>query len=273
MIYDIHCHLDFSPEGVHAAQQLHGRVAAVSNTVTPEGFQAAADAFAASGNVHIGLGLHPWQAEAPDFARQLEAFEALAPQCPFVGEVGLDFSARRTATREQQCAAFDRVVRACTEPCAAASPSAGGIVSIHAVQAVDQVIDAFDRVGALGSLTEPASVGGRALVLHSFNGTSDQLHRAVRAGFFFSVGPRLLATKRGRAYVRAIPDSRLLLETDLPAHAGEAFSADRWLDALEGALHALADARGESPDAVAATVAQTSERLFGASPTASQRHG
>ena len=31
---------------------------------------------------------------------------------------------------------------------------------------------------------------------------------------FFSVGPHMLASKRGRAYAQAIPRDRLLLETD-----------------------------------------------------------
>lgn len=262
MLYDMHCHLDFSDEGAAIARSMTGLVAAFSATVDPDRFDRATDRLACAPQVRVGLGLHPWQASSPHFDDQAERFVARAAACPFIGEVGLDFSPRRLQTREAQMRAFDRVVRALVSHDA---PFPHGIVSIHAVRAVDEVVDAFERCGATACsrLAPPASAGGRVLVLHSFAGTSDQLHRAVEAGFHFSVGPRMLATKRGRAYARAIPVERILVETDMPSHEGDPFSADAWREALEGSLATIADARGDDAWALRDAVAATSARILG----------
>ena len=72
----------------------------------------------------------------------------------------------------------------------------------------------------------------------------------------------MLATKRGRAYARALPPDRLLLETDLPAQgAGRADAADAE-SALQGALCELASLRGESPADLAACLARTGARVL-----------
>lgn len=262
MLYDMHCHLDFSDEGPSIARSVGERIAAFSATVDPCRFDRTCAAFADAPRVRVGLGLHPWQAASPHFDEQVELFVARVAACPFVGEVGLDFSPRRSETREAQMHAFDRVVRALVE---GDSSFANGIVSIHAVHAADEAIDAFERFGATARsrFANPARAAGRALVLHSFAGASDQLHRAIEAGFFFSVGPRMLAAKRGRAYARAIPVERLLLETDMPAHAGDSFSADVWRDSLESSLAALAEARGDDAEALRAVLSATSARLLG----------
>lgn len=263
MLYDMHCHLDFSDEGVAAASAMYGRIAAFSATVDPRDFDRVRAYFAGCAHIRVGLGLHPWQASSPDFAEQVDAFVARVSSCAFVGEVGLDFSPQRASTRDSQVAAFERIVRACVEH--PVEPAAGGIVSIHAVRAVDETIDVFVRTGVVSAsgAQEPFFLGGRAPVIHSFNGTSDQLQRAVKAGFFFSVGPRLLATKRGRAYVRAIPRSRLLFETDMPSHARDPFSAAAWQAALEGAAESLAAARGEDVAGLCEAVSETSARILG----------
>ena len=57
-------------------------------------------------------------------------------------------------------------------------------------------------------------------IFHRFGGTSDELTRLIRAGGYISVNPRMLRTKRGRAYVSQVPVDRLLLETDLPREPG-----------------------------------------------------
>ena len=54
---------------------------------------------------------------------------------------------------------------------------------------------------------------------------------------------KMLATRSGRRFARAIPDSMLLLESDLPAHEGAAFSAELWRHELDGALRDMADIR------------------------------
>lgn len=99
-------------------------------------------------------------------------------------------------------------------------------------------------------------------ILHWYSGPSDQLHRAIGAGCYFSVGPRMLATKRGREYARIIPESRLLLETDMPASAGKPYSAEEWQADLLAALNQLAEIRHIPIQHLREAIACTSKALL-----------
>ena len=172
-------------------------------------------------------------------------FERLAKDERFIGEVGLDFGRDRAATRDAQVAAFERVARACA--------GGGKVLSIHAVKAAGEALDVLERAGALV---------GNACIFHWFSGTSDELQRAVRAGCFFSINPRMLASKRGRAYAQAVPAERLLLETDAPSQPGERYDAPAEAARLAAMLEALADLRRTPRDDLAARIARTSRQLF-----------
>ncbi len=226
---DMHCHLDFSSDMAALARlaQAHG-VAAFTNTVTPEGYLAAREALAGFPNVRAGAGLHPWWvADGRCGAEQVELACELARASQFVGEIGLDFAPRREGTFEPQTVAFERLVAACCE-------QGGKVVSIHAVRSATAVLDILERHNA---------THGNACILHWFSGSSQELVRARELGCNFSVNPNMLATKRGRAYVRQIPPEHLLLETDLPEAEGAdvAHAGPEWIQALKTAAQGVAD--------------------------------
>ena len=226
VLADMHCHLDFSSDMVALAHLAQARgVAAFSNTVTPEGYLAAHDALAGFPNVRTGVGLHPWWvADGRCGAEQVELACRLIQETRFVGEVGLDFAPRREGTFETQLDAFERIVDAC---CA----QGGKVISIHAVRSATAVLDVLERHHATHS---------NACILHWFSGSSQELARARELGCHFSVNPNMLATKRGRAYVRQIPPERLLLETDLPEEGEIATQAGpAWIAQLEYAAQML----------------------------------
>lgn len=281
-LFDMHCHLDFLPDadalGLAREAEAYG-ISAFSNTVTPAGFERVRALFGACGNVRVGVGLHPWwvtgnesgglyapeeksaaavatsKNAAPGSMRAAEAarswsdyLDQLLPrvrQTPFVGEVGLDFAPRHEDTREEQIAVFDAVLDACM--------GGGKVISIHAVRSASAVLDMLEAHGTCAS---------NACILHWFSGTSDELTRAIRLGCYFSINPRMLATKRGHAYVRAIPRERLLLETDMPADEGAPYSAEEWDRDLRGVLAALADVRDEYADDLGEVIARTSAQLL-----------
>ena len=223
---DMHCHLDFSSDMAALARlaQAHG-VAAFSNTVTPEGYLAAGEALAGFPNVRVGVGLHPWWvADGRCGAEQVELACQLIQETRFVGEVGLDFTPRREGTFETQLDAFERIIDACCT-------QGGKVISIHAVRSATAVLDVLERHGATRS---------NACILHWFSGSSQELARARELGCHFSVNPNMLATKRGRAYVRQIPPEQLLLETDLPDERTDAAQAGpAWIAQLEYAAQML----------------------------------
>ena len=227
---DMHCHLDFSSDMAALARLAQARrVAAFSNTVTPEGFLAARAALAGFANVAVGVGLHPWWvADGRCGAEQVELACDLVRTSQFVGEVGLDFAPRREGTFAQQTDAFERVIEAC---CA---QGGGKVVSIHAVRSATAVLDTLERHGAARR---------NACILHWFSGSGQELARARELGCYFSINPAMFASKRGRAYVRQIPPDRLLLETDLPEEGADAAQAGpAWIGALRQAAQSLADA-------------------------------
>ena len=231
VLADMHCHLDFSSDMAAVARlaQAHG-VAAFSNTVTPEGYLAARDALAGFPNVRTGVGLHPWWvADGRCGAEQVELACRLIQETRFVGEVGLDFAPRREGTFETQLDAFERIVNAC---CAQNSK----VISIHAVRSATAVLDVLERHRTTRS---------NACILHWFSGSSQELARARELGCHFSVNPNMLATKRGRAYVRQIPPERLLLETDLPEEGEVAAQAGpAWIVQLKRAAELLGEILG-----------------------------
>ena len=248
-LFDMHCHLEFCADVSAAARELAAAgVGVFSNTVTLAEFAAQQVALAGAANVRVGCGLHPWWADE-DAAADLDALCAAVERQRFVGEVGLDFSPARVATRQAQMAALSQVADVCGRV-------GGKVVSLHAVRAVDDVLDVLEGAGAL------AEAAGNACIIHWFSGTSDQLTRARRLGAFFSVNPRMLQSKRGRAYAQAIPGNRLLLETDLPAQAGAPWDAERVRQLLGQTACQLAELRGEDVADLQERIAATSRALL-----------
>lgn len=277
MLFDMHCHLDFANDAITIAEQAAKlSIGALSATVTPDGYARAHQTFSGSmPHMRVGLGLHPWWvADGRCGEEAVALFEQLAPAARWIGEIGLDFAGARGEedARAAQLTAFDRALAAICDKgpsedaSLGATPSSRGtpfassarsacpkLISLHAVRAAEFVLDALERSGA----TEH-----HHCIFHWFSGTSDDLTRAVRAGCFFSVNARMLATKRGRAYARAIPEDHLLLETDAPTHEDASWSALAWRDQLEATLAMLADARATSPTQLAEKLAEISAYLL-----------
>lgn len=246
-LFDLHCHLDFAPDARRAAEAARAcGLGALSVTVTPAGYERAACELAGVPHVRVGLGLHPWWvASGACGEADVATFERLAPATRFIGEVGLDFGRSHEEARAVQAAAFERVALACA--------GGGKVLSIHAVKAAGEVLDVLERSRA---------VDGNACVFHWFSGTSDDLQRAVRLGCLFSINPRMLAAKRGRAYAQAVPADRLLLETDAPSAEGEPYDAVAVRGQLDRMLDDLAELRRTSRDDLSARVTATSRALL-----------
>lgn len=246
---DMHCHLDFA-EG---AMQIAAEAAAdgrrlLSMTVDPRDFERVRRMLSPSPNVDVAAGLHPWWvADGRCGDSETELLASLAARTRFVGEVGLDFAKRHAGTEEAQVRAFEHVMSACAR-------EGGKVVSIHALRAGDAVLDVLERTGACESC---------ACILHWFSGSSGQLQRAMRLGCWFSLNDRMMATGRGREYAKAMPLSRMLLETDLPSRAGEACTYARMSASLDACLSAVERARGMQ---CGAAILENSLRLLDGRP-------
>lgn len=205
--------------------------------------------------VKLALGLHPWWVSADEdcLAEELRAFDAALSETHYMGEVGLDFSKRRIAMRDAQLCAFRHIAGACAK-------AGGKVLSIHCVKAYDDALSILKSSGCLASCT---------CIFHWFSGSFPQLAQAVDAGCFFSVSARMLETKKGREYAKAIPLQKLLLETDAPAavdpereHPSIAYSYDQMRCQLVETIRLLARVRNIGEAELAAIVQQNAREVF-----------
>lgn len=198
-LHDMHCHLDFARDPrsfAHAAAQDGAHVFA--NTVTPAGFRQARELLAGFNNIHLGIGLHPWYIADAD--AQVEQLLSSLDSTNFVGEIGLDFSKKKIETAETQQAVLRTILEVCGK-------QGGKLISLHAIKSADAVLDMLEASGSLTSCS---------CIFHWFSGSNDELHRAIKSGCYFSVGPFMANSRRGREYIKVIPAKQLLLETDYP---------------------------------------------------------
>ena len=251
-LIDTHCHLDFAGNAAELAAAYAACGGALSGTCEPRDFERVRSKLAPyAPRVRVGLGLHPWWvADGICGEGEVALFERLAPAAFLISEVGLDFQPRRVDTRDAQIEAFERV---CV---AAARPSAEfprRIMSIHSSAAATCTLDVLERTGCLDACI---------CIFHWFSGSQEELTRAIDAGCLFSVNERMLKTKRGRAYARAIPEGRLLIETDFPGKPGTTALAVDVAPRLERTMSLLAEARGADERSLASAIADASERLL-----------
>lgn len=250
-VWDMHVHLDFmnnADEIVKEAEELG--LGLFSVTVTPQGYMYSTRNIEEKEHVCLGVGLHPWWA-ADGRCSSDDAFLAadLIRDIRFVGEIGLDNSPKHVSpdSLPAQLSAFQTICKACA---ASASPSSPKILSIHSVRAAGLSMDMLEESGCFSNCR---------CIFHWFTGSSDELNRAIRSGFMFSVNEMMLNTRRGREYARQIPADRLLLETDLPPGEHIPFSALKILESLERSLDILREIRGMDMRRI---ICENSERIL-----------
>lgn len=251
-LIDTHCHLDFAGNAAELAAAYAACGGALSGTCDPRDFDRVRSKLAPyAPRVRVGLGLHPWWvADGTCGEGEVALFERLAPTAPLISEVGLDFQPRRADTRDAQIEALERVCAAAARP-SAEFPRR--IMSIHSSAAAACVLDVLERTGCLDACI---------CIFHWFSGSQEELTRAIDVGCLFSVNERMLKTKRGRAYARAIPEGRLLIETDFPGKPGTTALAVDVAPRLERTMSLLAAARGDDERSLASAIAAASKRFL-----------
>lgn len=231
-LFDAHCHLDLMahPDAVADEATALG-LGLFDCGVDPRDFASVHGRTRRPPTVIKGIGLHPWWlADGHCGFDEINLLCEVAAQERYIGEVGLDFSARFAGSEPLQTQALDQLCEALAQ-----HPLTGRVISIHAVRSAGTVLDILESHGLL--IPNPSSP---VIIFHWFSGTSDELVRARDAGCYFSVNERMLASKRGREYARQIPLDRLLLETDSPAEPNTETSAQSLIRSLESASEHVA---------------------------------
>lgn len=196
-LIDFHCHLDLyrDPNRVVAEATRRGTYV-LSVTTTPSAYTGTRALAPKQGRIRTALGLHPEIAVARE--HELPLFESLLATTNYVGEVGLDGSRPHRHSLERQTSILMEILLLCAR-------AGGKIITLHSRGAESLVLDVLE--------TEPLA---GSPVLHWFNGSKRQIERASERGCWFSVGPAMLNSARGRECVRHMPVERILPETDGP---------------------------------------------------------
>lgn len=194
---DLHCHIDLYPDPVAVLDEAERRgVFVLAVTTTPKAWRGTNALVANRRRVRVALGLHPEVAAAR--RSEVALLCGLLPEARYVGEIGIDGSPPHRQSVDVQTQIFCRILAECEN-------HGGRILSVHSRGAAQRVLDAVADHPRAGMP-----------ILHWFSGTKADLKRAVDLGCWFSVGPAMVRSQKGRDLVAAIPIDRLLTETDAP---------------------------------------------------------
>jgi len=199
MLIDTHFHLDLMENMQTLIREFRNAdVGVIAAGTTPKAYEKEKQFCSGVDNIRIGLGFHPQLVVERE--SEIDLFLGLAKNSRYIGEIGLDFNSAYIASQKQQLSCFQKIAKACAE-------KGNKVLSIHSVKAAGAVIDELEKAGTFQN---------NICIFHWFTGTAVERRRAIEAGAWFSINPRMLKTKSGQETIKAIPADRLLLETDAP---------------------------------------------------------
>lgn len=223
----------------------------VVNIGSGYGFESNAQSLAVArryAGVFSTVGLHPHEADqwSPEVEATLAAMAA-DPKVVAVGEIGLDYYYKNSAPAMQE-ATFRHMLRLALR--------LGKPVVIHNRDAHEDTERILRDEG-----------GGKVRgVIHSFTGLPEDAGRFLELGFFVSI-PGIVTFKNAanvQASAKAIPEDRLLVETDSPFLTPVPYRGKRNEPSyVRHVLEAIAVLRGADPEALAARTTANARGLFG----------
>lgn len=194
---DFHCHLDLYPKPAKVIAEVKRRGTYVlAVTTTPKAFDGNSLLVGEGSRIRIAVGLHPEL--VAERHREVGQLVKTMKRTRYVGEVGLDGSPGHHASLPLQRKVLGEILDACRE-------QGGKIVSLHSRAAAGPILEELRRAGEFGTP-----------ILHWFSGSDEECRRAVELGCWFSVGPAMLASAKGRRLASMMPYDRVLTETDGP---------------------------------------------------------
>ncbi len=203
-LYDAHAHFS-DPELLKSWDQVSvdleqiGLRRAVVNSTGPDDWPAVLKLAQQDARVLPAIGLHPWRVnDAPSNWRDT-FLAALNKGARAIGEIGLDkwiedydIELQQDAFRWQLAQATERNLP----------------VSIHCLKAI----------GPLMEILRSMDLPQRGIHLHAYNGPVELIPELVELGAYFSFNAGQLKPEPTKVAdrIRAVPNERLLIETDAP---------------------------------------------------------
>lgn len=257
-LIDAHTHLDAC--GAHDAVTVAeivdraeavgvGRVVTVADDLDAARF--AVEAAHWDSRVYAAVAIHPTRANVLDAGTRAE-IERLAadPRVVAVGETGLDLY---WPGKLEGCATFEEQVDGFRWHIDLAK-RLGKTLMIHNREADQDLLRVLHEEGA------PETV-----VFHCFSSDSEMARACIDAGYVLSFSGTV-SFKNAKALREAallVPSDQLIVETDAPFLTPHPFrGAPNESYCLPYTVRALADIRGEDPQALAAVSTATAERVY-----------
>lgn len=257
-LIDTHCHLNFESYDPDRAEVVARAIAAgVTRIINPAtDVESGAAAFAltrAYPGLYAAAGIHPNSTAnyEPGDLTTIES-QARRPKVVAIGEIGLDYY-RDWSPKEKQRAAFEDQL--------ALAARLGLPVIIHNREAHDDVIAVLSSWVA----TLPADLRARPGVLHSFSAPRAIAEKALALGFYLGfTGPITYKNADDlRAVAEAVPEDRLLIETDGPFLTPQKHRGQRNEPAYVAYVaERLAALRNVSTAVIHEATTRNAERLF-----------
>ncbi|MDH2997329.1 deoxyribonuclease [Pasteurellaceae bacterium LFhippo2] len=203
-------------------------------------------------NIVYGLGLHPLyiaEHQLSDLDLLEKRLAEKDPSCTAIAEIGLEKAVESVATAEmwkKQCEFLEAQL--------AFAKRFDLPVNLHSRKSHD----------ALAPFLRKAQLA-KTGVVHGFAGSYEQAKRFVDLGYKIGIGGTITYQRanKTREAIRKLPLESLILETDAPDMPAFGFQGQpNRPERLNVSFHSLCELRTESPELIAETIWQTSEKLF-----------
>ncbi len=195
----------------------------------------------------LAFGLHPWFIADRSNA-WLNTLEQLLMKYPeaSVGEIGIDHKVETYDAADQEAVFLAQMKLA---------QKLGRPVSIHCRSAWGRLIELLDEVGELR----------RGMLIHCFGGSAEVAAELVKRGGYISFSGSITRPNNRKAgpAIRAIPEDRILIETDAPDIMPSTATGEINEPAnLRLVLSKAAELRGIGEDELASMSFSNAERFF-----------
>ena len=198
-------------------------------------------------NAYLAFGLHPWfmGGRSRQCFQTLEHLLTAYPQSS-VGEIGIDHAIenRDDAEQEEVFLIQLEIARRFGRP-----------VTIHCRRAWGRLLELLDQFGELP----------RGMLIHCFGGSAEVATELVRRGAYISFSGSITRpdAKQAGPAIRAVPDDRILIETDAPDLLPHNLDDDFNEPAnLRFVLAKAAELRGVPEESLAQTTFRNAKRFF-----------
>lgn len=192
-LIDTHFHLDLYKNHQEIVDFLNEKkIYTLCVTNSPGIYESCRKLYSSKKYTKFAMGFHPMNQELTE--RNFADFMWLLPRVSYVGEVGLDYGAKKTIAKEKQKDYFDKIIEKCSQQ--------NKLVTVHLRKAEDEAIEIIKRY-------KP-----RRCIIHWFTGSESQLQKLIECGCYFSINANMIVSNID--LVKKIPLNKILIESDGP---------------------------------------------------------